>query len=229
MSLRRRIITSERFLNAVAAIFAGYLWLVRRTSLIDIRGMDDLSQTLRSGQPVVMVLWHSRLAFSPFMFDQDAGRLCTISSGAHAGRFAGRIQKRFGLSSIALQSRAINMAEMRELMGLLKAGTSVGLAADGPRGPRNVMKAPPLDWARISGAPIFMVTFSVRRFWQWKTWDRLMFPFPFNRGVIQFRKWEMDIPRRAKGADMEALRAQLEADLTALTDEVDLAVGVRET
>ena len=225
VSLRRRIITSEGFLNFWAWLFASYLRLVRLTSRVEISGREELTAALNAGQPVVMVLWHSRLAFSPFMFDLNAGDLCTISSGAHAGRFAGRVQKRFGLQSIALQSRQMNMGELRALLNLLKAGTSVGLAADGPRGPRNEMKLPPLDWARISGAPVMMVTFSVRRFWQWKSWDRLMFPYPFNRGEIRFRRWHVDIPPKAKGAEMEALRARLEADLIALTEEVDKSVG----
>jgi len=77
------------------------------------------------------------------------------------------------------------------------------VAADGPRGPARALKTVPLEWARATGKPIVLVTFSVKRFWTWGTWDALMFPWPFNRGRMAYELWDQDVPRRFTPEQLE--------------------------
>ena len=225
MSLRKRLSNSRRLNRAVIRLFAGYLRLAYRTTRFERDGFEDLTALLKADKPVIMVLWHSRIAFSPFMFDHESGEICSLTSTARAGRLAGQIQAEFGFQTVAMKSRKSNIAVSREVMRKIRDGVSIGIAADGPQGPRHQMKTVPLEWARLTGAPIILVTFSVRRFWRWKSWDRMIFPFPFNKGVLLFRRWDVPIPRRPQADELEALRLKLEADLDALIAEADMRIG----
>lgn len=226
MSLRKRLANSRRLNRFVVGLFAGWLGLVRRTSRFERVGFDALEAHLATGAPVIMLLWHGRLGFSPFLFDARAHRIVTLTSDARAGRLAGQIQARFGFETVPMSSHRGNQATSRAVLKGLRAGVSVGIAADGPRGPRRVMKDVPLDWARISGARIVLCAGSVRRFWRWGTWDALMFPWPFGRGVLMAQIWEVEVPRALDDTARAALRARLEADLTVLTDAADRHIGI---
>ena len=227
MSLRKRIADSDRFNRSVEHLLAGYIRFAYRTSTWQRSGFEAMDQALRNGEPVIVALWHQRLMMSPYLFDASLGKICTLTSGARAGRLAGQVQARFGFQTIAMSSHKRHIALSREVLGRIRDGFSIGIATDGPRGPARVASTVPLVWARASGKRIFVVSFSARRVITFPTWDRMMLPAPWTRGVLMCREWNETVPRKATGEQTEALRAGLEQALNEVTDASDRAVGRR--
>ena len=225
MSLRRRIADSAGFNRLVEGLIAGWIRLAYRSSRWERIGFEPMDDILRTGEPVIVALWHQRLMMSPYLFDASLGRICTLTSGARAGRLAGQVQARFGFGTIAMSSNKRHVALSREVLGRMREGWSVGIATDGPKGPARVASTVPLVWARASGARVFVVAFSARRVIEFATWDRMWLPAPFTRGVLMCREWPATVPRKAGEAEVESLRQQLESALNDVTDAADRAAG----
>lgn len=225
LSLRRKIADSNAFNNAVEGLITGYVKFCYRTSRWTRSGFGPMEELVESGEPVIMVLWHQRLVMSPYLFDSSKGRICTLTSAARAGRLAGKVQERMGFDTIPMSSRKRHVALSREVLRRIKGGSSVGIAADGPRGPARVSTGVPVIWARSSGCRVFTISFAQRRTLRLPTWDKQMLPVPFSRGVLMCREWDESVPRKPTPEQTEELRLSLETALNQITDDSDAAVG----
>jgi lysophospholipid acyltransferase (LPLAT)-like uncharacterized protein len=225
--LRKRIAGNEWLNDRIAVMLAAYVGWCYRTSRWERQGFDDLRAHLATGEPAVMVLWHQRLIMAPFLFDMELGRICSLTSTARAGRMAGRILGKFGFETIAMASNKRHVALSRAVLSRMKDGVSVGIATDGAQGPARVSKTFPVIWARSSGQPIFVVAYAGRRCITLPTWDRMMLPLPFTRGALLVRRFAHEVPRKMTEDETEALRAILDTELEALTDEADRIAGRR--
>ncbi|MEX0279000.1 MAG: lysophospholipid acyltransferase family protein [Ruegeria sp.] len=226
MSFRKKIADSETILNWVARRIATYIRMVHRNTRWERIGYEELDQLVEQGEPVIVVLWHQRLAQSPYFFPLDKGRICSITSSARAGSMVGRVQSLFGMDTIAMASKKRHVALSREVLGKMKQGISIGIAADGPRGPERISSNVPLIWARTSGKRVFGITFSARHGREAGTWDRLLMPRPWrNEGVFLCREWTEKVPRKASEDQIETLRLSLEQHMNQITAEADEMVG----
>ncbi len=110
------------------------------------------------------------------------------------------------------------------MMRVIETGHAVCIAPDGPRGPR--MHASPgiIALARLSGAPIMPVAFSVSRGRILESWDRFLLAYPFGRGVFVGAE-PIHVPQDADAAALEAARQRLEDVLNAITAEADRRCG----
>lgn len=225
MSLRKKIADSKAFSRVLTALFAFYIRFAHRTSRWQRLGFGPMDEAVRAGEPVIVAIWHQRLMMAPYIFDMSLGPICTLTSAARAGRMVGVLQRRFGFETVPMSSHKRHVALSREVLRRMRNGISVGIAADGPRGPARVSSSVPLIWARSSGKRVFAVSFSANRVVEFPTWDRMWLPAPFSRGVFMCREWTGTVPRKANDAEIERLRRELEAVLDAVTDEADRAVG----
>lgn len=225
MSLRKKIADSRSFNRAVETLITAYVKFAYRSSRWTRSGFGPMEDVVRSGQPVIMVLWHQRLIMSPYLFDCSLGRICTLTSAARAGRLAGRVQERMGFDTIPMSSHKRHVALSRDVLRRIKDGSSVGIAADGPRGPARVSSSVPIIWARSSGCRVFTISFAQRRTITLPTWDKQMLPVPFSRGVLMCEEWQEQVPRKPTPEQAETLRLSLENALNQITDSSDAAVG----
>lgn len=224
MSLRRRLERSELLIGLLGRMLAGWVRLCDATTRWDRRGWDDLRDALDRG-PVVLILWHECAAFGMKHWPADWRALTSLTDASPAGRVSGAVQARLGLRPVVMESRGSNRAASREVMRRMADGICIGLTGDGPTGPARMLKDAGLDWARATGAPVFLYAFGTRRHWRLQTWDRMIWPRPFTSGVSLYRRFPADIPRRADPATMERLRADVAAALTELTEEAGRLAG----
>lgn len=224
-SLRKRIADSEGANDWLARRIAGYIRWVHRTSRWQRIGYGPLEELVRAGEPVIVVLWHQRLMMSPYFHPLDLGPICSITSAARAGSMVGRVQLLFGMDTIRMSSHKRHVALSREVLGKMKQGISIGIAADGPRGPERISSTVPLVWARSSGKRVFVITYSAKRGRLAGTWDRMLLPSPYNEGVFLCREWTETVPRKATEDEIETRRQSLEAVLNAATAECDQLMG----
>ncbi len=225
VSLRKRIADSKTLARWLTALFKWYLKFCYRTSSWRRDGFDEMDALVKSGEPVIIAIWHQRLMMAPFIVDLSLGPVCTLTSSARAGTMAGQLQKEFGFDSISMSSHKRHVALSREVLGRIRDGVSIGIATDGPRGPARVASTVPLIWARVSGKRVFVVTFSANRVAKLPTWDQMMMPLPWTRGVMLCREWDKTVPRKCSDAEMETLRLSLQEALDAITDSGDAACG----
>ena len=103
------------------------------------------------------------------------------------------------------------------MLGLLRAGFDIGITPDGPRGPRYRVQSGVISLARLSGRPVYPVTFAADRFHSFNSWDRFQVPRLFARGVFIWGE-----PMRVRrGEDLEEKRMELEARLADITTLAD--------
>lgn len=223
MSLRRRIASSQGLNRAVAAIFGLWLRLVWVSSRRDADGWDRVARLVAAHGAVIIVCWHQRLMLTPWMFDLRQAPCQSLTSAGRAGRLVGWIHQHFGYGSVPMPKGTLGAAEIRDVLRGLKAGVSVGISPDGPRGPARVAKDTPIRWARTAQVPIVAFTYAGSRVWRWNTWDRLHFPLPFGRLVLRWRQWDRAVPNRLSDAEADQLAADLSAFMDALTAEADNA------
>ncbi len=226
MSLRKRISNSPQFNTFVARLIARHIRRVWRTSQFDSHGFDDLRAMTRAGEPVIAALLHQRLMLSPYLFPpRDEAPICSITSSAKAGKLAGYVQKEFDFETVPLRRNTSQVALTRAIVKNIKAGTSVGFALDGPSGPARVASTVPLIWSRMTGRPIFLVTYSVEKQRRLKTWDRMMLPKTHNKGVLLCEPFPITVPKKASAEEIEAARLELEIRSNALAEKADRMCG----
>lgn len=222
----RRKIADIPWLNRWAeAILAGWIRLAYSTSTWEKIGFEEMENVLRGGEPAILVLWHQRVMMSPYLFDPSLGPICSLTSSSRAGRLAGNVTKRFGMDTINMSSHQRHVALTRAVLRRIREGTSVGIAADGPRGPARIASSVPATWARATRKRVFLVSYSARRVHVLPTWDRLWFPALWTRGVFMCREWHESISSFPEEAEAERLRLSLQNALNAVTDEADRAAG----
>lgn len=224
ITLRQRIASSPALNRAAARLFRLWLTLVYRTSRREADGWDTVSRLIAQHGAVIIVCWHQRIMLTPWMFDLDQAPCRSLTSAGRAGRLVGWMHRAFGYGTVPMPKGVMGAAEMREVLRGLKAGISIGISPDGPRGPARVAKITPIQWARTAQVPVVVFTFSTTRFWPWRTWDRLMFPLPFGRVAMLWRVWDRAVPPRFSEDEGAALAADLGAFMDAVTAEADARV-----
>ncbi|MDE4276724.1 DUF374 domain-containing protein [Phaeobacter gallaeciensis] len=225
MSLRKRIADSPRFNRTIEGLFAAYVRFAYRTSRWQRSGFEEMDACVKRGEPVIFVLWHQRLIMAPYLFDTSLGRICALTSAARAGRLAGQILVRLGFETIPMSSHKRHVALSREVLRRTKEGCSIGIAADGPRGPARISSGVPITWARMTGCRVFTVAFAEKKVLKLPTWDKQMLPLPFSRGVLICQEWQETVPKKPADDEAEALRQSLEKALDQITDKADQAAG----
>ncbi|WP_341211110.1 hypothetical protein [uncultured Limimaricola sp.] len=225
MSLGKRLAKSPAVIRSLGRIAHGWLARCQRRTSWEVRGEDALRAALAQG-PVLLVLRHSRLMLGPFHWPRDAADLSSLHDTSPIARIAGDTHRRCGLTPVAMSARLSNLAMSRMVMDRMRAGASIGITADGPLGPMGEINDPPLDWARITGAPVFFYAYATERQSRAKSWDRLLLPRPGGRGAVVFRPWDDTMPRRTDAQERARLRASMKAALDATTAEADAMLGL---
>lgn len=189
--LRRRIRNHPWVVGSVARVVTAWLKLCDRTIRWDIEGADQLAAMMADG-PVVLVMWHEHLLMAMPHWQRHGGPMAGLHDTSPIGRIAGHALTHFGHRGVPISSNTSNLARARATLQAQRDGVSLGITADGPSGPRRELKDAPLAWVEKTKAPVVIYSFACTRCWRLKTWDRMILPRLFGRGVYQFTVWEAD-------------------------------------
>ncbi len=219
------IADSKQVTGAATRMIARHIRRLYDRTEWTFHGRDEMQAEVTQGQPVIVVLWHGRLTMAPKGWDPSWGPFCVVTSAARPGRMVGRIMQKFGLETLPMRDRKSNTGASLQVARMYRQGVSMGFAIDGPVGPAHTANTVAIDWARLTGAPIWLYTNSVERYRTLNAWDRLAVPKPGGRGCMLYRRWDAKIPKRMDNGTREALRRKLETDLDALSSEADMMMG----
>lgn len=171
-----------------------------------------------NGQRVIYAFWHGRMLMLPPYYKALKRRPLYILISQHGdGRLIAFAIKLLGIKSVAGSSSRRGVAAMLEMMRRLEDGGSIGITPDGPKGPRHICKKGIVALAQQAQVPIRPITYSVQERWVIPSWDRMIVPRPFSRGVVVVG----DLVSIDMGEDEDSARLRIEEALNAITARAD--------
>lgn len=130
--------------------------------------------------------WHGK-QFAPIMLMPNFGEseIACLVSASRDGEILSAWLKRLGYHIVRGSSSKKAIASVVKLLAAAKQGYSVGIAADGPRGPRLQAKAGLAFLAYKAGMEVipFGVSYSKKIQFN-KAWDKYQFPLPFAKVIF---------------------------------------------
>lgn len=217
-----KVARSETFHLLVAWLVKQYIKLVFYTSKWSIVGIDIPEKFIQEKKPFVACFWHGRLAMIPKMWQWKEPPMTALVSAHQDGLLVGKVFKLFGVNYITGSTNRKGSQALRQTIRILKEGNPIGMTPDGPRGPREVVYPGIVTMARLGGASMIPVSYSVKRYRLLNTWDRFMLPLPFNRGVFLWGE-PITVSPDATEEDMEKARLSLEKALITMQQQADAA------
>jgi len=171
-----------------------------------------------AGAPAIYVVWHARLLLLPYLYRRRG--LFALVSRSEDGSMISDLVRRFGFVTVRGSSSRGGAEGLRALARAIGEGHSVVVVPDGPRGPREVLKAGVVALARLTGAQVVPLALAASSEWRARSWDEFRIPKPFSRCVVRFGK-PIRVPRDIDAAGEETARKEIEAALNAVTWQVD--------
>ncbi len=224
---------NSAWLHRLAAWSLGlYLDLTLRSTRWTIDGGAHLAPYL-SGGAVIVAVWHDRLPLIPALWAparrHNPGRgVATLASRHRDGRLIAGVMARFGVRAVhgstswrkpgsTRAKEGGGAAGLRGLVAALEAGDAVVITPDGPRGPPRVAAPGVAHLSAVTGAPVIAVSGAVRHRLMLRSWDSMVLPLPFGRGVLVCR------PEMRPGSEQTgAALARISAAMTEAADRADL-------
>ncbi len=129
--------------------------------------------------PVIYAFWHECILF--LSFAKPKRRKIKILISTHRdGRIASEVIRYFGIGTVGGSSHRNPIQALKEMVKAVREGYDVGIAPDGPKGPRREVKMGILELAYLTRKPIIPVAFYSDKCWRLKSWDRFVIPKPFS-------------------------------------------------
>ncbi len=218
----KKFLRSERGQNLVTGLAAAYMRFVFRTTRWTVHGAGPVDALVAAGDPFIVCFWHQRLFQIAPLWARRTPFHMMISSHRD-GRMISKTVAHFGIDTIPGSSTRGGASALRGMVDTLRGrNLVVGITPDGPRGPARKAAPGTAAIAMMAKVPVALVAYSTRgRFVG--SWDRMLLPYPFGRGVAL---WDvLAEPPRGK-ADLAAFSETIERRLDALCDEADRLAGM---
>ena len=209
---------------AVCWITARYIRLVHALGRWTVEGAEIPEALIASGQPFLVAFWHGRMLMMSEGWRYSVPTNMVISQHAD-GQLIAQTIAHLGVGTLSGSTTRGGSSVMRAILRALKNGEYVGLTPDGPQGPRMRVSPGIVQAARLSGVPILPVSAAARPCRLLSSWDRLMVPMPFSRGIIRWGK-PIEIDRNADDAVVVETARALEAQLNDLSAALDALMGL---
>jgi lysophospholipid acyltransferase (LPLAT)-like uncharacterized protein len=181
-----------------------------RWEAIDFQNLESVR---KAGRSSIMTFWHGRIFMATYYF-RNRG-IVVMTSQNRDGEYIARVIERFGYGAARGSSTRGSHGATVEALRSLNMGKDVGIAIDGPRGPRYVAKRGAAYLAQKSGCPVLPFCVSAERKWITHSWDHFQFPKPFSRAVVLIGK-PIYVGRNCSEEEMHTLEAQIQNSLDEL-------------
>lgn len=187
------------------------------------------------GGKVIGCIWHGRFALIHKMwsFKPSVPKAKMLISQSREGGIVAHTSRTVGAEVIrgseakkgsSKPKRGIEA--MRDMARHIEGGGVMAMTPDGPRGPRMRVKRGPVVLAKIAGAPLLAVTWATSNRVVFDSWDQFVLPLPFGRGALIWGNPIAPPAPDANDAEVERVRAALEAEMNRIAAEADRIAGV---
>ena len=170
------------FINLAPRVIYFFIWIIFLTC------KKSFSKTNLTNEPCVVLFWHGRLALMSFAYvhwwtnGQNPQRRAKVMISDHKdGEIIARVISFFGIDAIRGSSSKGAVKALAQSFRELKSGIDVIITPDGPRGPYHRVADGAVVIAQKQNAPIQILNYEASKFWQLKSWDKMIIPKPFSK------------------------------------------------
>lgn len=219
----KKLLKNPLVQRALATLIAAYIRGVYQSTVWETENLGPIHAHATAGKPAIICFWHGRMVMMP-NFWRYRMKLHLLGSRHADARLIYRTVQRFGVDTIIGSSDHGGAQALRAMVKAIRAGGSICMTPDGPRGPRMRANLGVAVLARMSGAPVVPVAYATTRGRVLRSWDRFFLPYPFGRGALVVGD-PVTVARDADETAMEAARLLIEQRLNAVTREADRLCG----
>jgi hypothetical protein len=153
--------------------------LLGKTWRVSITFQPPFDPLVETSAARIYCLWHSHLLPISYIL-RDTGKTAIVSSSKDGVR-AAQVAKMWKHGIIHGSSSKGGSTALRQSLRYLSDNKSIAITPDGPRGPKEVVKAGVAQIASLSGAPVITLKIKALNSWQLNSWDRFIIPKPFSK------------------------------------------------
>tara|TARA_R110000787_G_scaffold203620_1_gene314070 strand:+ start:352 stop:1068 length:717 start_codon:yes stop_codon:yes gene_type:complete len=216
-----RISAVSAAMSWLAARYIRLVWATGRWRIDDGHRMGDL---VAGKTPAIACFWHGRMLMMPNAWRYDAP-ISILISQHRDGRLISNALAFLDIGTIAGSTSRGGGSALIGIVRTLKRGGYIGITPDGPRGPRMRVARGAAMAARLTGAPLVPVTFAAKWRIVASSWDRMVIPLPFTRGIVRMGE-PIAVPPDTDKAGLDLASRRLEEVLIRMTNEIDAELGV---
>ena len=173
-------------------VLRGLLGLLTSTYRIAaVIGAENIEPYLNGKSSCAPAYWHQHHILCSTLIHgwiRRGFKACFLVSGSVDGEVPERIARAWGAEVIRGSANQSGALALRDMQGMMKRGFSIVTTADGPRGPKYVIKPGVIVMARIGGVAVVPLACAAERAWYLDRWDNFMIPKPFSRVVLAIGK-----------------------------------------
>ena len=174
---------------------------------------------------MIAAVWHQRfLPALAYVTKFRNFRPVVMISQSSDGELIASLAERLGLVPVRGSSTRGGREALMAILRAIKKHPGIIHIADGPTGPKGVVKPGLTAMAQVTGAPIFPVIISAEKAWVMRSWDRFLVPKPFSTVTIRWAD-PFIVPRGTRPEQLEVLRKDVENLLLEAHSEADLQAG----
>ncbi|MBQ3240552.1 MAG: lysophospholipid acyltransferase family protein [Akkermansia sp.] len=164
-------------------------------------------------KPVIVSLWHNR-TFVPCYFYKyvlkGSVQMSMLTSASKDGAMLATVAEDYGMRAVRGSSGRRGVAGFLDMMRELKAGYSMCITPDGPKGPRYRCHPGVIKLASVSGLPIIPVGIDIPHCWRInKAWDGFVIPKPFSKVILRWGA-PLYVPENISDAEIKVYCERLE-------------------
>jgi lysophospholipid acyltransferase (LPLAT)-like uncharacterized protein len=164
--------------------------LIHRLMRIDYVGEEYPREIWEKGENFIVTFWHDQLFLMAPGYEGAQGKRKVstkiLISQSKDGELIARTMEFLGQGAVRGSSSRGGREAIREMVKLTKGPDDLVFTPDGPRGPRHVAKIGVAQIAKLTKRPVVSIAFVASKGFRFSSWDKLLLPFPFARGVFSF-------------------------------------------
>lgn len=189
---------------------------------LEIRGGENLDRARKMSGSVIFAFWHGRLLV--LSWSHRNRKIRVLASEHYDGDLMGKTIEWLGFGHLKGSTTRGGARALREMKRVLADGYDIGLALDGPKGPRGCVQQGATELSRLSSTAVVPISGAARGRKIFRSWDRFQVPAPFAKVIVEHGE-PLIVPDRAGAEEREDLRIELERRLGDLTSRLDMEMG----
>lgn len=207
MKILRKIFT-PKILGLIAFVIAKLLHFTFRYKSVNVEVLESNTDKTKG---CIFALWHQDLLATATYGQEQSKRnkIYNMTSRSRDGEIVSAFFNKMGFGTIRGSSSRGALSGLKSMIDVLKAGNSVCVAVDGPRGPIYEAKPGVILLAKKSGRPIIPFAAKISNKIILHSWDRCEIPMPFAKCTILFGN-PIFVDENADSQEIEAKKIELE-------------------
>lgn len=214
-----KIRINKNFMSFIGSILIRLLGLTWR---VEYRGFENLKKAREMSGNVIISFWHGRLL--ALTYTHRNMNIQVLASEHYDGDLMGRTIERLGFGHMKGSTTRGGHRALRELKSVLEDGLDVGLAVDGPRGPRGMVQQGAVELSRLTGKAVVPLTATAGSRKILASWDRFQVPLPFSRVVVEYQE-PIVLSADDGKSKREGAKRELQRRLNEATAALDRGMG----